>query len=165
VGSNAKCTYSPLGCSWEKRPTGRHMHRWEYNIKTDGYKLRRIYGPPHEKGWRHPRWSSEIYRVYKYLNIVSDIKIRGLGRTGQIAGVEGERIPGKLLNRKFHITRWVRKSRTRWDALQILGVGGWRRRVEKREEWKWRLPRRWSRMTRVWCHRQRGDCGLLWTQW
>jgi len=47
--------------------------------------------------------------------------------------MEDERIPIKVLNRKFHITRPVGKPRTRWedvvwrDTSQILGIRGWRR--------------------------------------
>jgi hypothetical protein len=58
--------------------------------------------------------------------------------------LEEERIPKKILHRNFHTTRPVGKSRTRWadvvqrDALQLLGIGGWRRRTANRDEW-WHL--------------------------
>jgi hypothetical protein len=47
--------------------------------------------------------------------------------------MEDERIPIKVLNGKFHITRPVGKPRTRWedvvwrDTSQTLGIRGWRR--------------------------------------
>jgi hypothetical protein len=50
--------------------------------------------------------------------------------------------PKKVLNGTFHNTRPVGRPRTRWadvvqrDALQLLGVTGWRRRAENRDEWK-----------------------------
>jgi hypothetical protein len=55
--------------------------------------------------------------------------------------VEEERIPKKVLNGNFYTTRPVGEPRTRWadvvwrDALQLLGVRGWRRRAENRDEW------------------------------
>ena len=48
----------------------------------------------------------------------------------------------KVLNGNFHITRPVGRPRTRWadvvqrDALQLLGIRGWRRRAANRDEWR-----------------------------
>jgi len=48
----------------------------------------------------------------------------------------------EVLNGKFHNTRPLGKPRTRWedfirmDTSQVLGIGGWRRRAEFREEWQ-----------------------------
>jgi hypothetical protein len=53
-----------------------------------------------------------------------------------------ERIPKKVLNGNVHTTKPVGRSRTRWvdvvqrDALQLLGIRGWRRRAANREEWR-----------------------------
>jgi hypothetical protein len=47
-----------------------------------------------------------------------------------------------MLNGKFHNTRSAGKPRTRWedvverDAVQVLGIRGWRRRDGLREEWR-----------------------------
>ena len=49
---------------------------------------------------------------------------------------------GKVLNGNFHTTRPVGRPRTRWvdvvqrDALQLLGIRGWRRRAANRDEWR-----------------------------
>ena len=46
----------------------------------------------------------------------------------------------KVLNGKFYTTRPVRRPRNRWadvvqrGALQLLGIRGWRRRAENRDE-------------------------------
>jgi hypothetical protein len=54
--------------------------------------------------------------------------------------MEEERIPKKVLNGNFHIKRPVGRPRTRWadvvqkDALQLLGIRGWRRRAANRDE-------------------------------
>ena len=48
----------------------------------------------------------------------------------------------KVLNRNFYTTRPVGRPRTRWadvvqrDALQLLGITGWWRRAENRDEWR-----------------------------
>jgi hypothetical protein len=53
--------------------------------------------------------------------------------------MEEERIPKKVLNGNFHTTRPVGRPRTRWanvvqrDALQLLGIRGWRRRAANRD--------------------------------
>jgi len=55
---------------------------------------------------------------------------------------EEARIPKKVLNVNFYTTRPVGRPRNRWayvvqrDALQLLGIRGWRRRAENRDEWR-----------------------------
>ena len=103
--------------------------------------LRRIYGPTQEGGRWRPRWNGELYSLYKEPNIVEDIKIRRVGWAGHIIRMEEERIP-KVLNGNFYTSRPVGRPRTRWadvvqrDALQLLGIRGWRRRAENGDEWR-----------------------------
>jgi hypothetical protein len=52
------------------------------------YILRRIYGPLPVKGYWHPGWNRAICNLYKYLNIVDNIKIRRLGWAGHIIRME-----------------------------------------------------------------------------
>ena len=60
-------------------------------------------------------------------------------------------VPKNVLNGNFYTTTPVRRPRTRWadvvqrDALQLLGIRGWRRRAENRDEW-----RRLMRETKAW---------------
>jgi hypothetical protein len=78
--------------------------------------------------------------LYNEPNIV-DIKFRRLGWAGQLIRMEEERIPNKVLNGNFYTTRPVGRPRTRWadmvqrDALQLLGIRGWRR-AENSDEWR-----------------------------
>jgi len=51
-----------------------------------------MYGPVQEKGHWCLRWKSEIYSLYKYLNITDDINIRRLGSADHIIRMEDERI-------------------------------------------------------------------------
>jgi hypothetical protein len=72
------------------------------------------------------------FMIYKYLNIMDDIKLRRLVWVGHIIRLEDERIPKKVLKTKLHNTRPVEKPRTRRqdvvqrDISQILGIRGWR---------------------------------------
>jgi len=55
--------------------------------------------------------------------------------------MEEERIPKKVFNGNFYATRPVGRPRTRRadvqrDALQLLGIRGWRRIAKNRDEWR-----------------------------
>jgi len=73
---------------------------------------------------------------------VENKKIRRLEWAGHIIRMEEERIPKKVLNGNLHTTRPVGRPRTRWvevvqrDALQLLGIRGWRRRAANADEWR-----------------------------
>jgi len=88
---------------------------------------------------------------------VEGIKIRRLGWAGHIIRMEQEMIPKKGLNGNFYTTRTVGRPRTRWadvvqrDALQLLGIRGWRRRAENRDEWR-RLMREAKARKGMWRH-------------
>jgi len=112
----------------------------EQRLNTFGRKILRIYGPSQEGGYYRPRWNSEHYILYNEPNIVEDIKIRRLGWAGHIIRMDEERIPKKVSNGKFYTKRPVGRPRTRWagvvqrDALQLMGIRGWRRKAENRDE-------------------------------
>jgi len=73
---------------------------------------------------------------------VDDINVRTLVWAGHLIRMEDERIPGTVLNGKFHNKRSVGRSRIRWedvvqsDALQILEIRGWMKRHGNREKWR-----------------------------
>jgi hypothetical protein len=54
--------------------------------------------------------------------------------------MEEEKIPKRVLNGNFHTTRPVGRPRTGWadvvqrDALQLLGIRGWRSKAVNRDE-------------------------------
>jgi hypothetical protein len=104
--------------------------------------LQRIYGPIQDGGCWCPRWNNELYSLYKEPNIVEDIKFRRLGWAGHITRMEEQRIPNRVLNRNYRITRPAGRPRTRWadvvqrDARQLLGIRGWRSKPANRDEWR-----------------------------
>jgi hypothetical protein len=104
--------------------------------------LQRIYGLIQEGGCWRPRWNSQIYSLCKEPNIVEDIKIWRLGWAGHIIRINEERIPKRVLNGNFHTTIPVGRPRSRWadvvqrDALQLLGIRGWRSKAANRDEWR-----------------------------
>ena len=73
---------------------------------------------------------------------MEDIKIRRSGWAGHIVRMEEERIKKNVSNGNFYTTRPVGRTRNRWtdvvqtDALQLLGIRGWRRKAENRDEWR-----------------------------
>ena len=74
---------------------------------------------------------------------MEDIKIRRLEWAGHIIRMKEERIKKKkVLNGNFHTKRPVGRPGNRWadvvqrDALQLLGIRGWRRRAANRDEWR-----------------------------
>ena len=54
-----------------------------------------MYGPIQNKGRWNSRWNSDIYHLYKDLNIVDKIKIRRLGCAGHSRRMEDGRGPQK----------------------------------------------------------------------
>jgi len=117
--------------TWTLTQTAEQMpNTFEWKI------LRRIYGPTQEGARWRPRWNSELYSLYSEPDIVEHIKIRRLGWAGHVIRMEEERIAKTVLNRNSYTTRPVGRPRTRWmdvvqrDALQLLGIRGWRRRVK-----------------------------------
>ena len=73
---------------------------------------------------------------------MEDIKIRRLVWAGHIVRMKEERTPKKVLNGNFYTTRPVGRPRTGCvdvvlrDALQLLGIRGWKRRAGNRDEWR-----------------------------
>jgi len=65
-----------------------------------------------------------------------------MGRSHNKNGRRKDSKKKRVLNGNFYTTRPVGRPGTRWadvvqrDALQLLGIRGWRRRAENRDEWR-----------------------------
>ena len=65
-----------------------------------------------------------------------------MGRSHSKNGRRKDYKKKKGLNGNLYTTRAVERPRTRWadvvqrDALQLLGIRGWRRRAENRDKWR-----------------------------
>jgi len=63
-----------------------------------------------------------------------------LGWAGHIMRMEDQRIPKRVLNGNYPITRPVGRPRTRWadvvqrDTRQLLEIRGWRSKAANRDE-------------------------------
>ena len=71
------------------------------------------------------------------------IKIGTLGWAGHVIRMEEERIQKKkVFKRKLLLYETVGRPRSGWadvvqrDVLQLLGIRGWRRKTENRDEWR-----------------------------
>lgn len=107
--------------------------------------LRRIFGPVQdEKGWRI-RYNSELYQLYKDMEVSRFIKFRRLQWAGHVVRMDEKRIARRSFTQQMHGKRIVGKPRKRWedevrkDAVNILGIRAWKTKARDREYWKRRI--------------------------
>jgi hypothetical protein len=62
--------------------------------------LRKIHGPTYENGYWRIRMDQDIYNTFKSPDIVTVIKVHGLGWLGHVLKMNGERTVKKLLEGK-----------------------------------------------------------------
>jgi hypothetical protein len=75
--------------------------------------LKRIYVPINENGHWRCRYSTELYKSYKDIDIVSDVKSRRLKWAGHVIRTPEERIPRKVMMRKLEEVRPIGRPRKR----------------------------------------------------
>ena len=111
------------------------LNTWERKV------LRRIYGPVCEQGEWRIRTNKELYGLYKEPSLVSEIKSARIRWLGHIERMDKQRGVQKAYSQKPEGRRLPGRPRKRWiddveDDLKKLGVRGWRRKAQEREEWR-----------------------------
>ena len=92
--------------------------------------LRKIYGPICDRGEWRIRYNSELYRLYKYPEVVTSIKVSRLQWSGHVQRMAEHEIPKKIMGNKFEGKRSVGRPRLRWmdgvlEDLRKLRIKGW----------------------------------------
>jgi hypothetical protein len=103
--------------------------------------LRKIYGPVCENGEWRIRTNTELMELYEDLDIVTEVKRMRLRWLGHMERMSDDRSTKKLYSNKPEGLKLVGKPRKRWldeveQNLKQMGVRGWRRRAQNREEWR-----------------------------
>jgi hypothetical protein len=76
--------------------------------------LRRIYGPINENGQWRRRYNTELYELYKDIDIVNDVQLRRLQWAGHVIRMPEERIPRKVMMGRLEGVRPTGRPRKRW---------------------------------------------------
>jgi hypothetical protein len=94
--------------------------------------LRRIYGPINENGQWRCGYNTELYELYKDIDIVNDVKLKRLQWAGHVVRLPEERIPRKVLMGRLERVRPIGRPRKRWmggvqtDVKELLKVKNWK---------------------------------------
>jgi hypothetical protein len=75
--------------------------------------LRRIYGPIHENGKWRCRYNTELYELYKNIDIVNDVELR-LQWAGHVIRMPEEMIPWKVMMGRLEGVRPIGRPRKQW---------------------------------------------------
>ena len=94
-----------------------------------------------EQGEWRIRTNKELYGLYKEPSLVSEIKSARIRWLGHIERMDKQRGVQKAYSQKPEGRRLPGRPRKRWiddveDDLKKLGVRGWRRKAQEREEWR-----------------------------
>jgi hypothetical protein len=103
--------------------------------------LRKIYGPVCENEEWRIRTNTEVMELYDDLDIVTEVKSMRLRWLGHIDRMSNDRSTKKLYNNKPEGLTLVGRPRKRWldeveQDLKQMGVRGWKRRAQNRDEWR-----------------------------
>ncbi|XP_039299202.1 uncharacterized protein LOC120355027 [Nilaparvata lugens] len=111
------------------------LNVWERKI------LRKIYGPIFSNGEWRIRTNQELRELFGNPDIVSEIKVRRLSWLGHLERMSDSRSAKKVHRMNPGGRRLKGRPRMRWiddieNDLKEMGIRGWRRKVQDRDEWR-----------------------------
>jgi hypothetical protein len=118
-----------------KLPKRNSLEVWERKV------LRIIYEPVCENGEWRVRTNTELMELYDELDIITQVKTMSLGWLGHRERMSDDRHIKKHYNNKPEGLRLVGRTMKHWldeveRDLKQMGVRGWRRRAQNRDEWR-----------------------------
>jgi hypothetical protein len=111
----------------------RSLRTWERKV------LRKISGPVYDNGIWRIRTNKELIALYQELDIVAEIKKARLRWLGHVERMSEDRVIKELYMSKPEGS--VGRPKMRWlddveEDLRKKGIGGWRGKARRRDEWK-----------------------------
>jgi hypothetical protein len=90
--------------------------------------------------WRI-RNNEEIDNIIRKKDIVRFVKARRISWIGQVERMEDSRMPKRVMREKMYTKRKRGRPKVRWlddiqEDLQEMGIEGWRRKAQDREQWR-----------------------------
>ena len=111
------------------------LNTWERKI------LRKIYGPVQAAGEWKIRNNRELYQLYEDADISTEIKRARIRWLGHVERMPETRAVRQAFRDHPQGRRLAGRPRKRWlddveENLRQLGIRGWRRRAQDRDEWR-----------------------------
>jgi hypothetical protein len=103
--------------------------------------IRRIYGPVRQgREWRK-RNNEEIDNIIRKKYIVRFVTVRTISWVGHVERMEDSRMPKRVMTEKIYIRSKRGRPKVRWlddvqEDLREMGIEGWRRKAQDRDQWR-----------------------------
>jgi transcription termination factor 2 len=87
--------------------------------------------------WRI-RNNEEIDNIIRKKDIVRFVKARRISWIGHIQRMEDSRMPKRVMREKIYTRRKRGRPKVRWldDVREDMGIEGWRRKAQDRDQWR-----------------------------
>jgi transcription termination factor 2 len=79
--------------------------------------------------------------IIRKKDIVRFVKARRISWVGHVERMEDSRMPKRVMREKIYTSRKRGRPKVRWlndvqEDLRKLGIEGWRRKVQNRDQWR-----------------------------